>query len=80
MLSALLAAVALAHPMSTDLYGHQLSAHLVDHTALAGHNPVDGDAVQVSGSQNPGGTSRTLSFEKSTTPSGSMSKTKSVFP
>lgn len=30
-----------------DLYGHQLSAHLVDHTALAGHNPVDGDAVPV---------------------------------
>ena len=32
-----------------DLFGHQLSLHLVDRPvgALAGHNPVDGDAVPV---------------------------------
>lgn len=30
-----------------DLYGHQLSAHLVDRAALPAHNPVDGDEVPV---------------------------------
>lgn len=31
-----------------DLYGHQIVAHRVDSmTPIAGHNPVDGDAVPV---------------------------------
>lgn len=34
--------------LDLDLFGHQISAHLVDRPPhLAGHNPVDGDAVPV---------------------------------
>jgi len=34
--------------VDVDLYGHQLSLHLVDDAQdVAGHNPVDGDAIPV---------------------------------
>ncbi len=39
-----------SHWIDFDLYGHQIVAHLVEGSgrrAIAGHNPVDGDAVPV---------------------------------